>query len=314
MIKNIKLVSDFDGIWTNQDSEAEYVWKYILNKLSGLTGLSENGTADFLNTVKQEMNKAPYKYGWINNGSIACFYGEDPFGDNNAIFDFMGRKYKSTDNDDLTSRVKKIGKSILDSGYTDFDKFANDCFFESTGKFKEEGKLNPCPEAKEVLEKLFILNVDVVVASNSKTLKIEHLFSKIGYEPTNEESQERGALHARGNSMKFVIHNDYTELPEYLIINESYRVPLRRKSYHEVLKDEKPDFVIGDVFSLDIALPLYLRLTVPEFSNLKVIQKVQKHTPRWVGDFLGKKEFEGIAYTVENISELPALIEKAAAI
>lgn len=308
-MSGIKLVSDFDGIWTNQESEAEYVWKYILNKLSGLTGLSENDISEFLSAVKEEMLKAPYKYGWMNGGNTACFFGEDPFGDNNAIFDFIGRKYTSDGEDDLTLQIKKIGKSILESGYDNFDKFANDCFFESTGKFKEEGKLNPCPEAKEVLEKLFKMNVDVVVASNSKTQKIEHLFSKMGYKMTNEESQERGALHARGNSMKFVIHNDYTSLPEFLNINEHYKVPLRRKSYHEVLKDEKPDYVIGDVFSLDVALPLYLRMNETEFSNLKVIQKIQSHTPDWVKEFLSKKEFEGIAFMVENIMEVPAVIE-----
>ncbi len=309
-MENVKLLTDFDGIWTNQESEAEYVWKYILNKLSGLTGLSENGISEFLSAVKQEMLIAPYQYGWMNDGSTACFFGEDPFGDNNAIFDFIGRKYASDDKDDLTIRIRKIGKSILESGYDNFDKFANDCFFESTGKFREEGKLNPCPEAKEVLEKLFKMNVDVVVASNSKTQKIEHLFSKLGYKMTNEESHERGTLHARGNSMKFVIHNDYTDLDKFLNINEKYRVPLRRKSYHEVLKDEKPDYVIGDVFSLDIALPLYMRLKDSHFTKMKVIQKIQSHTPAWVKEFLSKKEFEGIAFMVGNILEVPAVLEK----
>jgi hypothetical protein len=34
----VKLLSDFDGVWTNQDIEADYVWKYIINCLSNLTG------------------------------------------------------------------------------------------------------------------------------------------------------------------------------------------------------------------------------------------------------------------------------------
>jgi 2-hydroxy-3-keto-5-methylthiopentenyl-1-phosphate phosphatase len=311
-MKNIKLVSDFDGIWTNQEAEAEFVWNYIIKKLSAITGKPESEMMDFLNMTKQEMNKEPFLYGWMNNGSTACFFGEDPFGDNNAIFDFIGRKYASSDNDDLTSRIKKIGKSILDSGYANFDKFANDCFFESTGKFKEEGKLNPCPEAKEVLETLFGMDVDAVVASNSKTLKIEHLFSKIGYKPTNEESPERGRLHARGNSMKFIIDKEFTVIPEFLNIDGNYKVPIRRKSYYKVLQEEKPDYVIGDVFSLDIALPLYLRLNDSEFFNLKVIQKIQKHTPGWVKEFLGRREFDGLAFMVENISEVPDVINKSA--
>jgi hypothetical protein len=99
-------------------------------------------------------------------------------------------------------------------------------------------------------------------------------------------------------------------LPEYYTINSSYKVPLRRKHYHEVLIDEKPDYVLGDVFSLDVALPLYLRLNDTGFKNLKVIQKVQPHTPAWVKDFLSMKEFEGIAFMAESISDVYPVLFK----
>jgi phosphoglycolate phosphatase-like HAD superfamily hydrolase len=306
----IKLLTDFDGIWTNQEEEAEYVWNYIVKKLAEISGFGHEEISNFLDQVKREMNKTPWLYGWMNNGKTACYYGEDPFGDNNAIFDFIGRRNGNTVDDSLSNRINIIAKSILKAGYPSLDKFSNDCFFESTGQFKAEGKLNACKEAKEVVEKILPQNIEVVIASNSKTDKIEYLFSKIGLTPTNESSPVRGRLHTRGNSMKFVIDNEYVSLPEYYTINSSYKVPLRRKHYHEVLIDEKPDYVLGDVFSLDVALPLYLRLNDTGFKNLKVIQKVQPHTPAWVKDFLSMKEFEGIAFMAESISDVYPVLFK----
>ncbi len=69
-----------------------------------------------------------------------------------------------------------------------------------------------------------------------------------------------------------------------------------------------PDYVLGDVFSLDLALPLYLRMNDPKFQKLKVIQKVQKYTPSWVKDYLSKAEFKGIAFMIDDIKELPDII------
>lgn len=302
-MNKIKLVSDFDGIWTNQELEAEYVWDYIISRLSQLTGLNIEEADSFLKEIKSEMDAKAYKYGWFNNGKIACFYQEDPFGDNNAIFDYIGKVYNKHSNSLISERIYKIGKHILDGGYSSFDIFSNNCFFESTGKFKEEGKLLPHSSARSVLDKLFQNNIQVVIASNSKTTKIEYLFSLMGI-----NTEEKDKFYARGNSLKFMIENDFKEVPEALKIDSNYNVNLRRQAYYNVLCEELPDFVIGDVFSLDLSLPLYLRLNDIRFKDLKVIQKVQKHTPDWVKNFLGKSEFKGIAYLIEDIEELNNVI------
>jgi hypothetical protein len=299
----IKLVSDFDGIWTNQELEADYVWNYIINKISQLTKLSIKEADLFLNEVKAEMDAEPYKYGWFNNGKIACYYREDPFGDNNAIFDYFGKIYNKSNNSPLAEKIIKIGKNILDGGYSSFDIFSNNCFFESTGKFKEEGRLLPHHSARKVLDELFNNNVQVVVASNSKTTKIEYLFSLMGI-----DIEDKNKFYARGNSMKFVIENEFSVVPEILKIDSDYNVNLRRQAYYNVLYEEMPDYVIGDVFSLDLSLPLYLRINDSRFKNLKVIQKVQKHTPDWVKNFLSKNEFKGIAYMIDDIEEIRKVI------
>lgn len=307
-MKKIKLVSDFDGIWTNQNIEAEYVWNYLVKTLSGLTGFDTDKTQNILNDCKNEMDKEPYKYGWFNNGKIAAYFREDPFGDNNAIFDYIDKN--ANDNSDLLliKNQKSFRDSILKK-HSSLADFSQECFMMSTKKFKEDGMLNPIDKTKSIVGELNLAGIDIIIASNSRTEKIKYLFSKIGIEVTDESDSDRGGVHARGDAQKFVIDNNYEKLPEYLEIAENYKVPLRRSNYHKILSEEKPDFVIGDVFSLDIALPLYLRMNDNAFSNLKVIQRIQPYTPGWVKNYLNKSEHNGVAFTVDSVNDLPKLLK-----
>lgn len=302
-MSKIKIVSDFDGIWTNQAIEAKYVWEFINSSLSDLTNIAPEEIERLLQGCKDEMNKEAYKYGWINGGAIAAFYREDPYGDNNAIFDFIDKQA------DIDPERKKIKEDILKK-YSSLAEFSQDCFVQSTTKFKDEGKLVPVETTRNLVNDLKSNNVEIVVASNSKTEKIKYLFSRAGIEVSDDSSPERNVVHARGDARKFVVDNNYNNIAEYLEISEQIKVPLRRSSYHKILSEEKPDFVIGDVFSLDIALPLYMRMNDKEFGKLKVIQRLQPYTPGWVKDYLKRDEFKNIAFMVDSLEEVSGVINK----
>jgi len=297
----LKLVSDFDGIWTNQAIEAEYVRDFIIKSLCETGDLDVTQADRLLTNCKSEINKEPHNYGWFNNGMIAAHYHEDPYGDNNAIFDYID-KYA-----DLNPELVKLKEAILKK-YASLADFSQYCFIESTTKFKNEGKLVAVETTGKIVKDLNSMNVNIIVVSNSKTEKIKYLFTNAGVEITDENSPQRKRVHARGDAQKYVMDKLYTELPEFIEVSEKISIPLRRSRYHKILMEEKPDFVIGDVFSLDIALPLYLRMNDESFRNLKVIQRVQPYTPDWVTDFLKRDEFENIAYTVNSVEELPGLI------
>ncbi len=306
----VKLISDFDGVWTNQDIEAGYVWNYILNATAALTGVTPLDIDKLLQEAKADMNNTPYEYGWFWEGSVSCYYQEDPFGDNNAIFDYINRAASKRSYSHFKQELAGIKDAVLKKDGMSLAEYSNDCFMRSTTQFKLEGKLKPVETAGAIVKKLNSAGVEIVVVSNSKTEKIEHLFRKAGQTVTNENAIVRGRLHAIGDARKFVVDNSFKELPESLEITKRYKVNLRRKNYFNILLAEKPDYVIGDVFSLDLALPLYLRMNDDRFSRLKVIQKVHKHTPGWVKDYLGKDEFKGIAFMVDSIDELPGILLK----
>ena len=305
----MKLVSDFDGVWTDQDKEAEFVWDYIVKKISSITKFKPAEVSALLDECRKEMDKSPYEFGWYNNGKITAYYKEDPFGDNNAIFNYIQRAANANSFSVFRQKLNDIKTAIASSGFGSPEEFSNKCFSESTKIFKESGKLAPHPNAKTALEQTLKKGVNIVVASNSSTEKIEHLFLKLGKQPTNEKSFKPGPVHARGNSMKFVITPEFTGVPEKMKITTNYDIQLRRKNYYDVLVDEMPDYVIGDVFSLDLALPLYLRLNDPQFSKMKIIQRMQAYTPAWVKDFLTREEFKQIAFIINDISELPDVIK-----
>ena len=306
----IKLISDFDGVWTNQEIEAGYVWKFIVKRISEISRFSQKEVEGLLTDCKREMDKTPYEFGWVNNGYTACYYQEDPFGDNNAIIDYIDKHSSKSSYSNYKQNLAEIKEAILKkTNNKTLLHFSNECFVKSTTQFKLEGKLKPVSTAGTIIKELNNKGVEIVVASNSKTEKIEHLFRKAGHKVTNEKSIVRGKLHARGDAQKFVIDPSFTDIPEMLVITKKYQPDLRRKKYFNILLEEKPDYVIGDVFSLDLALPVHLRLNDTRFKNLKVIQKIQPHTPGWVKDYLGSKELKGIAFMVDSIDELPSLIK-----
>lgn len=306
----VKLISDFDGVWTNQEAEAVYVWDYMVKSIADLTGDTTESVNSILLECKKEMDRTPYEYGWFYDGSIAAYYQEDPFGDNNAIFDYINRAASTKSYSNFKQKLAVIKQAIEKKLNMNCASYSNDCFTKSTSQFKLEGKLKPVETAGEIVKELNGMGVEIVVVSNSKTEKIEHLFRKAGHTVTNERTIKRGRLHAIGDAKKFVINDKFSVLPQYINISGRFNVSLRRENYFNVLLKEKPNYVIGDVFSLDLALPLYLRLNDDRFNGLKIIQKVHKHTPSWVKDYISKDEFKDIAFMVDSIDELPELFRK----
>lgn len=304
----VKLISDFDGVWTNQEIEADYVWKHIIKRLNELTGDSPDVLENLLAECKKDMDRSPWEYGWFWDGAVSCYYQEDPFGDNNAIFDYIERAATTNTASNFKQHLYKIKDAAKTKGKMTLAEFSQDCFMKATSQFKLEGKLKPVETTGRIVTELNSKGVEIIVASNSKTEKIEHLFRKAGHTVTNEKSIVRGRLFARGDAKKFVVDNSYTALPEKFEITSRFKINLRRANYHKILMEERPDYVIGDVFSLDLALPVYLRLNDKQFSNLKVIQKVQSHTPLWVRDYLKSNELKGIAFMVDSIDELPGIL------
>src|SRR5260221_6025507 len=113
----MKLVSDFDDIWTDQDKEARYVWNYIIEKIYGITDFSCEEVNELLEECRKDMEKTAWEYGWHNNGKISAYYHEDPFGDNNAIFNYIHRAANENSHSVFPQKLFDIKKAIIKNRY-----------------------------------------------------------------------------------------------------------------------------------------------------------------------------------------------------
>jgi hypothetical protein len=59
-----------------------------------------------------------------------------------------------------------------------------------------------------------------------------------------------------------------------------YRVETSRPLYESILKEERPGAVVGDVFSLDLALPLHLSRS-GELGPVQAFLRERHYTPEW---------------------------------
>ena len=110
-------------------------------------------------------------------------------------------------------------------------------------------------------------------------------------------------LRLRGSARKFVL--DATR--EDAIAAGGMRVEVARPHYEEVLREEAPDAVVGDVFSVDLALPLALKRREPSWKHVRLFWLVHPYSPQRMQRELAKLpagEVEAVAGGLPAVAEL----------
>ena len=89
-------------------------------------------------------------------------------------------------------------------------------------------------------------------------------------------------------------------------------VHVDRPAYRAILERERPDLVVGDVLSLDLALPLHLRAAGLPGAPRAIGVMHLRHTPAWVLDAVGPGP-DQVDFLVPHVTSLPRLIRSLAA-
>ena len=134
------------------------------------------------------------------------------------------------------------------------------------------------PAAGEAGRALVDGGVEVVVVSNSPAEKLATWFAHVGLASVAHPGRAPRAFCLRGESRKFEID---AARAHPLVLGE-LSIETARPAYERILREERPDAVVGDVFSLDLALPLRLKREEPGWSGLRVVWIQQRYTPRWL--------------------------------
>ena len=264
----MKYLFDFDGVLTDQTEEAHRVRALFVEQVERASGWNQARILELFAHAEQEMDRVPHDHGWRFFGRVSAFSNEDLFVRNNGLASCL---------DDWMARGKATVPGV--SSFTDLSSVAYDGMLAET----RSGKLKPIdPFSRTLMEGLLSRGHDVVVVSNSGTDRIVQLLESVGLQPEAHASNPRARLRVRGDARKFELGSEIRVRPV-----GPYPVDVSRPVYERILREEVPSAVIGDVFSLDLALPLELaRSESPRFGGLRAYLRVRPYTPNWSREYV----------------------------
>lgn len=300
----MKLVSDFDGVWTNPKAEAECVINTTIEGFAKIGDCSVQQMTAAYNSVLSALAADPTSYGWTINGQISAFADEDPFVRNNAVAHFlelMPEKPERIADEEIRARLLKLREQALKS-YDDLGALANELFGKATKDHREHAKPKPFDEDAKAIQGWLDEGHDVVIVSNSSTGKIADFLSRspLSFVTGGPEAHERGKVRIRGGAMKFVIGDDKDDVIEL----NGRTVRCDRASYTKILDEEQPDAIVGDVVSLDFALPWKRRRDLKLDTRFLLV--VREYTPEWSRSLGSDWGFESIS----QLCELPGKLSQ----
>ena len=240
----MKLLTDFDGVWTYPDEEGVAHGAALDAALESALGEEERpAVRGWIAHAREALRAEPLRWGWSVAGRISAFADEDPFTEHGALLHYLeaaSRAHVGGVRDVEARRGPGITASAADAG-------------------------------RELLQG----GVEVVVVSNSGTEKLKRWFDHAGLANRIHPEQAAGALRLRGSARKFVLAPGGPDA----IDGGGVIVDVARPHYEAVLREERPDAVVGDVFSLDLALPLALKRREPAWRHVRLFWLAHGYAP-----------------------------------
>lgn len=288
----VRILSDFDGVWTDQASEAEHVKAFQETEAARLAGVAlEEARGDFRRFASAVLCE-PHLFGWMPDGRITAYADEDPFCHPSSIAGFIEAKAASD------PRAALYRSAILRAGFPTLAAFSDRCFLAATDAFRGAHPPALVDGAGAACAALRDAGAEIVVASNSRAEKVVSWLRHAGI-----DAGEAGGhlVRVHGDAGKWQIAGSAA------IDVGGRRVLVDRPRYRAVIEEEQPDLVIGDVFSLDLALPHALRAAGhPAAPDLLVLRR-HPHTPAWVLDTHGDGAIDVV---VDHLRDLVAVVRE----
>lgn len=262
------VVLDFDGTMTNAEAEGVPFRQGYLEDIAILTGQPVADVMSLAERFEADVAQAPDAYGWMFNGRIVAPATVDPY-----------------------LRIMPVARKI-------FDHF--DCFPREQDRSRlldgilykynyQKTVVAFRPDARDFLGWLGTqAGLETYVVTNSHTEPVRKKIEMLGTQPDGSPNPLQWLLErVHGRAQKYVIDEHFATVPETMSIPGLSRpVLLRRRHYVEALQalltrhrlDWPELVVVGDIFELDLSLPLSLGATVILVTNA--------HTPAYERAFV----------------------------
>ncbi len=293
----MKLLSDFDGVWTNPNAEGAAQGEYVDRALAGWTA-DPQGAGEWIRAARLATRREPTRWGWLSNGRMSAYADEDPFIQHSALLHYVH------DHAALDPIAGAMRDGALAQGFTDFDMFGGHSHAQAVEQVVRLRGPGILPEAAAAGRRLLAGGTDVVVVSNSTPDKLMVWFEHANVPRTLHPERAERSLRIRGSARKFVLG----PRARGTIDLGGTAFDLDRPSYEAILLDEHPDAVVGDVFSLDLALPLAMRRGTAGWERLRLFWLMHPYTPDWLKDVVRHHapEVEAVEGGLAGLAELLA--------
>lgn len=287
----IKILSDFDGVWTDQGSEADAVREFAIAELARLRGVEAAiAAADYAGFVRT-VHAAPVEHGWAPDGRITAYVDEDPLCECSAICRYLGEA--------TTGTAATYREAMFSGAFADASAFAEHCFHGGIARHREQHPPGIVSDARVALAAIGDLGIELVVVSNSTSEKLIHFFAHAGIDAGEGQGHE---LRVHGSAAKWKLG---ASEPTIRVAGRPIHVD--RPRYRATIAEEAPDLVIGDVFSLDLALPHVMRRAGDPGAPRVLVLRRHAHTPAWILDTRADGAIDAV---VDGVAELPGVIDR----
>ena len=275
------LVLDFDGTMTDAEEEGHPYRQGYLEDVSTLSGLPLDEVLDLATRFETEVAENPHIYGWDFGGRIVAPAIVDPY-----------------------LRMMPIARKVFDHAGAFSSKEERSRILDGILYKYNYPKTNNCfrPGARAVLESL--KDTATYVVTNSHTEPVRNKLRSLGETPEGECTLDWLVERVHGSAKKYVLDDNFDAVPESMDLPGLPRpVLLRREKYHAVLNQllvnhglEWTDLVVvGDIFELDLSLPIAMGAKVGLLKN--------EFTPDYEQAFLEEHPLGGVLTAVEQIPE-----------
>jgi FMN phosphatase YigB (HAD superfamily) len=234
------LILDFDGTFTDAHAEAEPFLAAFKRDLFDLLGRDASAEWD---EQAADVRNHPQRYGWRIDGRISAPAVADPYLSASAIAQGLFDRFGILQNDDTRSQV-------LQTLY-------RKCYALTASV--------PRPDARAVLEDVLRRDLSVCIVTNSDTDTVQKKVDGL-------QLADAARLCVIGDARKFVLDAAprdaiFDALEELVLPGLEHRTVItKRGHYYDLLRGLWADtsssaettLVCGDIFELDLALPLAL--------------------------------------------------------
>jgi hypothetical protein len=266
----MKLLSDFDGVWTHPFAEGRAQGEALERRLlAGVPGDRRAEARAWIARARAAIAAEPTRWGWACDGRISAFADEDPFAPHSALMHHLATRARE---DDVAALLHD---AITGHGESTLDRAGLEAHLEGVALVEAERGPGVLPAAAAAGRALMARGVEIVLVSNSPPEKLDRWFAHAGLPHRAHPERAHGALRVRGNAGKHLLGPAGGDALEV----GGARVEVGRPHYEAILREEAPDAIVGDVFSLDLALPLALKRREPAWRGVRLFWLVRDYAP-----------------------------------